>query len=116
MSVTLEALAQSSVESSVQVGGTRLEVVDLPGVSSLQPQSKDEQVAIEHLRDPARRPDLICFVLDAAKLAVELQLLRQLRDHGAPIVVAVTKVDVARAEGFPIDMDQLQRAVGVRPV
>ena len=111
--VNFPGTSVESIESSVQVGGVQLQLVDLPGVSSMRPQSKDEQVAIEHLRDPARRPDLICFVLDAAKLAVELQLLRQLRDHGAPIVVAVTKVDVARAEGFPIDMDQLQRAVGL---
>ena len=111
--VNFPGTSVESVESSVQVGETRLEVVDLPGVSSLQPQSKDEQVAIAHLRDQARGPELICFVLDAAKLAIELQLLQQVRGLGLPVVVAVTKTDVARAEGFPIDVGQLERAVGL---
>ncbi len=102
-----------AMESSARVGDVALQLVDLPGVSSMQPQSRDEQVAIDHLRDSAARPDLVCFVLDAAKLAVELPLLQQLRELGLPIVVAVTKSDVARAEGFPIDAAQLARAVGL---
>ncbi|MGC6486753.1 MAG: ferrous iron transport protein B [Planctomycetota bacterium] len=111
--VNFPGTSVESIESSVQVDEVTLQLVDLPGVSSLQPQSRDEQVAVEHLRAPATRPDLVCFVLDAAKLAVELQLLRALRDLELPIVVAVTKVDVAQAEGFPIDVEQLERAVGL---
>ena len=111
--VNFPGTSVESIESSVVEGAVELQLVDLPGVSSLQPQSKDEQVAIEHLRDAARRPDLVCFVLDAAKLTIELQLLQQVRGLGLPIVVAVTKVDVARAEGFPIDAGQLERAVGL---
>jgi ferrous iron transport protein B len=52
-------------------------------------------------------------VLDAAKLIVELNLLQELRRLGAPIVVALTKVDVAAAEGFPVDADRLRRAIGL---
>jgi ferrous iron transport protein B len=111
--VNFPGTSVESIESSTTVGEVELQVVDLPGVSSLEPHSRDEQVAIDQLRDPTRRPDLICFVLDAAKLAIELQLLQQLRTLGLPIVVAVTKVDVALAEGFPIDADQLERAIGL---
>jgi len=111
--VNFPGTSVESIESSTRVGETELQIVDLPGVSSLQPQSKDEQVAIDHLQDGERRPELVCFVLDAAKLAIELQLLQQLRGLGLPIVVAVTKVDVARAEGFPIDAEQLERAIGL---
>ncbi len=111
--VNFPGTSVETVESSVQVDETLLHVVDLPGVSSLQPQSRDEQVAIEHLQDAERGPELICFVLDAAKLAIELQLLQQVRGLGLPVVVAVTKTDVALAEGFPIDAGQLERAVGL---
>ncbi|MCK5941590.1 MAG: ferrous iron transport protein B [Planctomycetes bacterium] len=111
--VNFPGTSVEAIESTVRVGDTDLQVVDLPGVASLKPHSKDEQVAIEHLRDPATRPDLLCFVLDAQKLAIELQLLQQLRELGLPIVVAVTKTDVARAEGFPIDAGKLERAVGL---
>ena len=102
-----------SVESEVLVGGTLLQVLDLPGVCSVDPQSKDEQVAIDHLRRERDRPELICFVLDASKLMIELRLLEELRAFRLPIVVAVTKTDVARSEGFPIDPVQLGRAVGL---
>lgn len=111
--VNFPGTSVESVQSSCEVGSCRLDVIDLPGVASLEPQSRDEQVAIEHLEGDATRPDLICFVLDAAKLAVELQLLQQVRSLGLPIVVAVTKVDVAEKEGFPIDDEQLQRALGL---
>ena len=52
-------------------------------------------------------------MLDACKLPVELRLLQELRRLRLPIVVALTKVDVARAEGFPIDVERLQQAVGL---
>ena len=111
--VNFPGTSVESIESSVRVGETELQIVDLPGVSSMRPQSKDEQVAIDHLRQSENRPDLICFVLDAAKLAIELQLLQEVRSLGLPIVVAVTKCDVARAEGFPLDVEQLERAIGL---
>jgi len=111
--VNFPGTSVESVESSAVVGEVELQVVDLPGVSSLRPHSKDEQVAVERLRDLGSRPELVCFVLDAAKLAVELQLLAELRAEGLPVVVAVTKADVADAEGFPIDFAQLERAVGL---
>lgn len=111
--VNFPGTSVESVQSNCVSGDCSLEIVDLPGVASLTPQSRDEQVAIDHLQDAATRPDLICFVLDAGKLAVELRLLQQLRGLDVPIVVAVTKVDVAAVEGFPIDADQLQRALGL---
>jgi ferrous iron transporter FeoB len=111
--VNFPGTSVESIESYCQADGCDLTVIDLPGVSSLTPQSRDEQVAIAYIRDLKTRPELVCFVLDAGKLAVELQLLQQLRTLGLPLVVAVTKVDVAAAEGFPIDVEQLQRALGL---
>lgn len=111
--VNFPGTSVESVESSCSYEGCQLQVVDLPGVASLTPQSRDEQVAIDSVRDAATKPDLLCFVLDAGKLAVELRLLQELRGLGLPIVVAVTKVDVAESEGFPIDAEQLQRALGL---
>ena len=111
--VNFPGTSVESVESACREGDCQLQVVDLPGVASLTPQSRDEQLAIDSVRDAKTRPDLICFVMDAGKLAVELRLLQQLRGLGLPIVVAVTKVDVAKSEGFPIDVGPLQRALGL---
>ena len=102
------------VESTVVEDGVTLRVVDLPGIATLTPQSRDEAVAVAVLRgDEGARPDLICVVLDASKLAVELAFLHRLRELRLPLVVALTKIDVATAEGFPVDVDRLQRAIGL---
>ncbi|MFN6147471.1 MAG: ferrous iron transporter B [Planctomycetota bacterium] len=107
----------SSVEcvaSDVVEAGVRLRVVDLPGLASLQAHSRDEQAALDALHGRAGpAPDILCAVLDASKLAVELAFLRQLRRLGRPLVVALTKTDVAAREGFPVDAERLQRALGL---
>lgn len=101
-------------ESRVQVGDRQLRIVDLPGIASLQPISRDERVTLDYLRGGGdERPDALCAVLDASKLTVELRLLQQLRQLGLPLVVAMTKLDVAAAEGRPVDTSQLQRALGL---
>jgi len=101
------------IEGDVRVGGSLLCVVDLPGIASLEGHSRDEQQALLRLTRADEAPDLLCAVLDASKLIVELHLLAELRRLGRPIVVALTKVDVATAEGFPVDVDRLQRAIGL---
>lgn len=101
------------VEGDVSVGAARLCVVDLPGITSLEAHSRDEHEALQTLTSPQRRVDVLCAVLDASKLIVELRLLAELRRLGLPIVVALTKLDVAAAEGFPVDVDRLRRALGL---
>lgn len=111
--VNFPGTSVETVSSTCKVGDCELRIIDLPGVGCMTPQSRDEKVAIEYIVEAATRPDLICFVLDAGKLSVELRLLKSLSLLGLPIVVAVTKVDIAAAEGFPIDAAQLERALGL---
>ncbi len=101
------------IEGDVRVGGCTLCVVDLPGIASLEANSRDEQQALGYLAEPGQAVDLLCVVLDASKLIVELRLLASLCRLALPIVVALTKVDVAAAEGFPVDVERLQRALGL---
>ncbi len=104
------------ITSETVAGNTRLCILDLPGIASLQAISRDEQVAIDCMGgggDAAQRPDLLCVVLDASKLVVELRLLQEVRNLGRPLVVALTKLDVADQEGLPVDVERLQRALGV---
>ncbi len=101
-------------ESSVEHSGLRLRIVDLPGIASLTPMSRDEEVALASLAaGSAERPHLLCAVLDATKLMLELRLLAQLRTLGLPIVVALTRTDLAEAEGRPVAVERLQEALGV---
>ncbi len=101
-------------ESLTRGGGVTLRIVDLPGIVSLHASSRDEQVTIDYLQGHGDAvPDVVCAVLDAGKLAIELRLLQRLRALQRPLVIALTKVDVAAAEGRPIDVAQLQRALGL---
>ena len=90
-------------ESSVQVGDISLRIVDLPGISSLHALSRDEAVTCDYLRREDDHPDVLCAVLDASKLSVELHLLQQVMHIGLPVVVALNKQDVARDQGQPVD-------------
>lgn len=102
------------VESDVEIDGIALRIVDLPGLASLRADSRDEAEALAFLRGrDGAVPDLLCAVLDAAKLPVELRFLQQLRQLGLPLVVALTKLDVAAAEGFPVDVGRLQAAIAL---
>lgn len=100
------------VEASVAVGDRRLRVVDLPGIGSLRPVSVDEEVSVAYLRR-GQGPDVICAVLDASKLSVELRFLAALADLGKPVVVALNKSDVAAAEGCAVNAAALAELVQI---
>lgn len=103
------------VESELQVGGTLLRAVDLPGIGSLSALSRDEEVALDFLRaESGGQRQVLCAVLDAAKLSVELHLLFQLTRLGLPVVVALNKNDVAQRAGRQVDAAALSRILGLR--
>ncbi|MHB8275420.1 MAG: FeoB small GTPase domain-containing protein, partial [Dermatophilaceae bacterium] len=81
---------------------TERAIVDLPGSYSLLARSSDEQVtadAVWELAQSARevtgQPGVVVVVLDATTLARSLYLLAQVAQTGAPLVVALTMLDLA---------------------
>ncbi|RIK65811.1 MAG: ferrous iron transport protein B [Planctomycetota bacterium] len=96
--------------------GTNAVLLDLPGVYSLSARSPDEEIARDVLqgRIPGvRRPDVVLLVLDAANLERNLYLATQILDFGAPVVIALNMIDVARRRGVVIDHAALARLLGV---
>ncbi|MBT8445534.1 MAG: ferrous iron transport protein B [Gammaproteobacteria bacterium] len=103
----------------VVLDGRNFDLVDLPGVFSLSPQSLDEHVAVDALfgrieNTPA--PDAILCILDATRLYQGLFLAQQLIETGCPLVVALTMTDAASATGVAIDTDALRRFLRGVPV
>lgn len=90
-------------------------VIDLPGTYSLYPKSADEQVTYEVLLDQANseRPDLIVVIADASNLKRNLLFCSQIMDLKIPVVIALTMMDIARGRGVTIDVDELERVMGV---
>jgi len=90
-------------------------VIDLPGTYSLYPKSADEQVTYEVLLNAhnADRPDLIVVIADASNLKRNLLFCSQIMDLQLPVVIALTMNDIARRKGITIDVDGLERMMGV---
>ncbi|AKD05515.1 iron transporter FeoB [Pontibacter korlensis] len=93
----------------------RAEIIDLPGTYSLYPKSLDERVITDLLYDPTSKhfPDLVIVTADASNLKRNLLLFTQLADLQLPAVLALNMVDVAEQEGVKIDVEALQRELGV---
>jgi ferrous iron transport protein B len=97
-------------------GGRRWRLIDLPGTYSLAPRSLDEMVAVDVLLGRAAgvpRPDLVLCVVAANNLERNLYLVSQVFELGLPLVIALTMVDVASAQGIFLDARLLSARLGV---
>lgn len=96
--------------------GESMDLLDLPGTYSLQARSPDETVSRDVLlgrREDTPQPSAIVAVLDASNLERNLYFVAQLLELRIPIVVALNMVDVAEQNGIRIDVESLQRRLGV---
>lgn len=103
----------------MSVDGRSIELIDLPGTFSLSVHSADEQVAVDVLLGRVRGtrpPDGVLVVADATRLYQGLFLVEQVLDLGLPVVLALTMVDVATAQGTRIDFERLSHHLGGIPV
>ncbi|TWI03634.1 ferrous iron transport protein B [Luteimonas cucumeris] len=100
----------------VAPSGRQYAVLDLPGAYSLHPASLDEAIARDVCRgfypgEPA--PDALVCVIDATNLRLHLRFVLEVREIGKPMIVALNMADAARRRGIQIDVDALQRELGV---
>jgi len=96
--------------------GRPLELVDLPGTYSLDPQSPDEQVTRDVLfgrQEGERTPSALVVVVDATNLDNHLRFVLQLVALGLPTVVALNMIDMATRDGLEIDIPRLSAELGV---
>ncbi len=91
------------------------DLVDLPGTYSLYPRRADEWVAYKVLMglDEDVKPDLILVVIDASNLKRNLLFCSQIMDLKIPVVAALTMNDIATAKNIKIDINGLQRQLGI---
>ncbi|MCX8061016.1 MAG: ferrous iron transport protein B [Anaerolineales bacterium] len=91
--------------------GYSLRLIDLPGTYSLTANSPEELIAREFIL--REQPDLVIAVVSAANLERSLYLVAELISLPTPLVVALNMMDVAELEGYRIDVEVLQAALGV---
>ncbi len=90
-------------------------VLDLPGTYSLYPRRSDEWVTYSILLDPAtsEKTDLFVLTVDASNLKRNLLFASQIIDLKRPVVIALTMMDIAAKKGIKIDIEGLERSLGV---
>ncbi len=96
--------------------GRSYAVLDLPGAYSLHAASLDEAITRDLCRgflpgEPA--PDVLVCVVDATNLRLHLRFALEVRELGKPMIVAVNMADVARRRGITVDLEVLERELGV---
>lgn len=85
-------------------------VVDLPGIYSLTPITKDEAVACNYLLNDS--PDMILNVTNASQLKRNLLLSIELLEFGRPVVLALNMIDDLKANGISYDFAELAKRLG----
>ncbi|NLN08526.1 MAG: ferrous iron transport protein B [Methanoculleus thermophilus] len=88
-----------------------IELVDLPGVYSLDGESEEEALVREFLGQ--REIDAVIVVTNVTRLERNLYLLLQVAEYGLPMVVVLNMVDEAVKQGLEIDTNPLRDFLGV---
>jgi ferrous iron transport protein B len=97
----------------LDIGDERVEVIDLPGVYSIETNSPTEEVCAEMLRRHAREGSVVINVVDSTNLERNLYLTFQLIESGFPVIVALNMCDDMKHRGVSIDADKLSAMLGV---
>src|SRR6201986_4870557 len=101
--------------SSMLSPGLSVNIVDLPGTYSLYPKRADEWVTYKVLlnQDTAVKADMVILLVDASNLKRNLLFCSQIIDLKIPVVIALTMMDLAAQKGIEIDVDGLERELGI---
>ncbi len=93
------------------LGGSMVELIDLPGVNDLTGYSDDEAVVRDVLLSTGF--DGVLLVLNAAQLDRQLPLALQVQAAGLPCVLALNMADEAHLLGVTLDVEQLSARLGM---
>lgn len=95
--------------------GREVDVIDLPGVYSLDPRSEDERVTRDALcgeLPDLRKPDAILLILDSTNLGRHLMLAAPVLACGIPTLVVLNMADDLASRGGSVDTEQLATHLG----
>jgi ferrous iron transport protein B len=91
--------------------GREIRLVDLPGTYSLAAQSPEEVIARDYI--VSGEPDVVVSIVDATCLERNLNLVLQILELTDEVVVALNLMDEVRRQGWEIDVEALEEALGV---
>jgi ferrous iron transport protein B len=97
-------------EGTLRFEGTRYRLIDVPGAYTIEPTNEAEEVAKRIIEEGA---DIVVVTLDATALERNLNLALQVLAMGFPSIIALNMVDEARHEGINIDIETLEKELGI---
>jgi ferrous iron transport protein B len=92
-----------------KIEDAKCEIVDVPGIYSLEATNEAEGVAVRMLE----KGDVVICVMDATRLERGLPLALQLLERGKPVLVALNIYDEALHRGIHLDLEALESLLGV---
>lgn len=97
---------------------TKASIVDLPGVYSINPSSKDEEIALQDLFDSKNKdyPDVVVVVAEVENLKRNLLLYTQVKDLGFPTLLVLNMADQLDKKGITINIPQLEKQLDTKIV
>ncbi len=98
-------------KSLINIFGEKFNLVDLPGIYSLNSSQNSEELTLDYLLKG--KVDLIINVVDGTLLARSLELTVELLELGLPMIVAVNMEDIFSNYGITIDYKKLQEILNV---
>jgi len=93
----------------MRIKGERAEVIDVPGTCSLEPTNKAEEIAVKMLGEG----DVIINVVNATNFERNLYLTIELLEQNIPVIIALNMWDDAKHKGITINVEQLEKILGV---
>jgi ferrous iron transport protein B len=93
----------------MSLAGERVEIIDVPGIYTLEPSCKSEEVATEMLKEG----DIIIQVIDSTNLERNLNLTLQLIQMKRPMLIALNLFDETEHIGISINVKKLEQIIGI---
>ena len=98
-------------EGTLYYKGYIIDVIDLPGIYSLSTYSLEELISRRYIA--VEKPDVVVNVVDASVLERNLFFTLQLMELETPMVIALNQMDIAKKKGILIDVEKLEKLLGV---
>ena len=91
----------------VNLGSETLELIDLPGAYSLDPNSLDEEIVLDEILNLKEPIDAILYVADITNLRRNLFLFSQIRDLEIPCILVLNRIDKLEKSGLQVNHQEL---------
>lgn len=97
----------SNAEGFFTYNNNRYNIIDLPGIYSLNAYSEEEKIAKDFIENKDIK--IVLIVVDATSLERNLNLILEVRNIKSNIIVCVNLLDEAKKKGISIDFNKLER-------